>query len=345
MPKRFLLVVDAEILAQIVAITGPLACRVMDPVKAAGKPRQTSVETILVFTLDGEWKLTRLLARENPKCRVVSAQYHFAPVSLNKPVRLPVVAETADYNEQGNRPVVMISTPGSDAEYVAKLMAENGLSEPREYLGKPFLTILKHLNRFMPLKYVRMTERLNQAAILGEGNRRLALLIQSDIITELSKTNSLSNRRLFWLLEKSGAKVIFVCRRDKLSRAGIVALMENRPLRSIWTMAVAQRKNFPGKQKLPTLMAMEKIEELGAAEAVLAKALKDLPHSHTVFLEDIVSRPEETLKSIARFIGEELPQDLEKIPYAAEYGPNTQLGALLVEFKQEMIDRLGLHSI
>lgn len=338
MPKRFLLVINADILLQIETITGSLKCQTADPEIIAAHPKQTGIDTIVVFAHNDEWKLVQILTRANPKSRVISAQYHFAANSLNIPLRLPRLEKLAAKNIP-HAPIVMISTPGTDAEYVTKLMAQNGLPEPKEYLGKPFLSILKYAGRFMPLKYMCLVNELNDA------NEPIALHVQSDLLETLSNTGALSQRRFLWLLEKANAKVIFVRRHDKIMQAVYAALMKDRPFRSIWTMPPHLKRTFPGPQKLPLMLALKQLDTLKAAESGLENMLTKASSVHNIYIEDAMHDPSGCITSIAEFAGIPQPKNVKPLEIDLEYSPTKPLGSMANQFKREMIDRLGLHTI
>lgn len=338
MPPRFLLVIDPDLLSQVTAIINSMKCRTITPSEAYENPARGQAETILVFTRYAEWRLTQLLTDKNPKARVVSAQYHLGPKSLDLPLRLPSREEFADRpSPQPSKPVVILSAPGSDAEYLAALMARNGLPEPKEYIAKPFLALLPVLDRFMPLKFLKQVNLLQ--------NRPTAYLFQTDILAALATHGSLSSRRFKWLLKKFGARVIIFRRQDKLYQSATTALMMPTPARSVWTLRPMQLKTFPGPAHVNFTEALTRLDDSRTEDLWLQEIARELPECLEITLEDLLSDPLGQMQQIAAFVEKPLPLKLDLIDYSERYNSLKGLRKRLAEFRRQMLDRIGAHAI
>jgi len=229
-----------------------------------------------------------------------------------------------------------LSTPGSDGEYLAELMVRAGLPQPLEYIGKPFMEIMKQSDRFQPVRFYRALQR--NAAEAGV----LAIHLQMDVVDAMVASKALSHRRLRWALAQSGAKVVTLTRQDKLFQAGLLGMFHGRPFRSIWTIPASRKKGFPGTIRSSfddTHKCLMDLEQLEAG-------LKDLTHNlgNTVALttEEMVTAPQAALARIGTLIGTDPTLDFEIPDYVDGYTSLEKLPDRIRDFRRQLIDRTGL---
>ncbi|MBL4639191.1 MAG: hypothetical protein JKY57_01545 [Kordiimonadaceae bacterium] len=290
-----------------------------------------------MFIKKGEKALVKSLRKQYPDINIISAQYDLAPNSISWPAKLPNCLNISDAKRHVT-PIILLSTPYSDGEYLSELMHINGLGRPVEYTGKPLLKILESIEDFHLLHYLDAVQRLNTK------DETVFVHIQTDFLDALVKKKLISFNRIKSLLRQSGAKIIRFSRQDLLYQAACQALMDRRPLRSIWTMLPPQKKTFPGKLKVNFQAANKHLQHLGEMEQWLDTMLADHPKLHNVTLESLISDPQEQLEQIAKFISVQKPQKVKTISYREEYEKLDPLITTLSQLGKEMIDRLGLHT-
>lgn len=338
LPKSAWLVTDKKILDTFKIDPSSLKCGLVSPDDVMTKPIKRGINTVLVFTLRGEWALTKRLARLYPKLRVCSAQYHLAANSLTSPLRIPATDVLNTPTKLPKAPIVMLSTPGSDGEFIAKLLEANGLPAPKEYFAKPFLEMLEHIDDFRPLRFLLSATQINQT----EGP--FAIHLQTDLLQALVRKNKLSVTRLRKWLKLSGARVLYVHREDRLHQAALLSLMHERPMRSIWTLMPAQAKQFPGKFTIPKLIALEWISQLDAQEAWLEEAIEGIESVLKLEIPSTTTDQQRTLATLCDYLNLPAPTEPKLLDYKAPF-ETPELREQIVEFQREMIDRLGLHVL
>ena len=337
MPSNAVLVIEPKFIKALGLARGKLKCQVIAPEKAWKSPELDQPEAILVFAAEREWQLARKLAKANPASNVVAATYHLAAASLTRPLKLPE-GLTSHSSKKPDQTILMLSTPGSDGEYVAQLMAANGLPEAQEYLAKPFISLLDHIKGFQPLTFLKVAAGLN----MSDGI--FALHLQTDVLQKVIKSSRLNASRLNSLTDKSGASLVRIRREGISHQAAILSLMHGRPMRSVWTLPPAQRKNFPGSLNIPTLIAFEQISALEEQDLWLSKLLRSQNNVLTIDPVDVAEDQKGSLTDIAKHLGTNFEGDVKAIDFWEPY-EKPALAAMTREFQRELIDRIGLHVL
>lgn len=338
LPSNAVLVIEPKFIKALGLARGKLQCQVMAPEKAWKSPTLDQPDAVVVFAAEREWQLARKLAQANPSANVVGATYHLAAVSLTRPLKLPegLARHSA---KKPDHAILMLSTPGSDGEYVAQLMAANGLPEAREYLAKPFINLLDHIKGFQPLTFLKVAAGLNSS----EGV--FALHLQTDVLQKVIKSSRLNAPRLNSLIEKSGASLMRIRREGRSHQAAMLSLMHGRPMRSVWTLPPAQKKNFPGSLNIPTLIAFEQISALEEQDLWLSKLLRSQNRVLTIDPVNVAEDQKRSLTDIAKHLGINLGgDDVKTMDYWEPYN-KPALAAMTREFQRELIDRIGLHVL
>lgn len=239
------------------------------------------------------------------------------------------------------QPVILLATPGSDSDYLAALMTQAGLPCPVEYFGKPIVGISKSASHFMPARYFHGVQKT-----LGDTQADFSVLLHTDVVAALVSNTRLSAERLKKWLHTSGAKIIYLRREDKLFQAGLSALLQHRPFRSIWSILPNQRKLFPGYQQANFLEGMQALGQINREEQLVEDLLSRHTNTITLSTEEFTSDPMQQLGRIAEFLDGKMDPAISIQPggYQEEYAAFPDLFDRIVEFRRQYIDRLGLHA-
>lgn len=338
--EKAMLICDPDLLPPIREITGPLKCRTLAPSAVEDSDRfRMAIQqchTLVVFTREREYALAAFLRRTVPSRRIFSAQYDLAPVSTKIPVRLPGVALGAPLPSPLLTPLVLLSTPGSDGEYLAELMARAGLPRPVEYVGKPFMEIMTQSDRFQPVRFYRALQR--NASEAGA----LAIHLQMDVVASMATNKALSYRRLRWALAQTGARVVSLTRQDKLFQAGLLGMFHGRPFRSVWTIPAGRKKGFPGKIRSSFDDTHQCLMDLEQMEAGLSGLTQSLDSTVSLTTEEMVADPQAALSQIGALIGTDPTLDIEIPDYVDGYTSLEKLPDRIRDFRRQLIDRTGL---
>ena len=332
-----LFIAEDDFFDEFTNLVGRLKCQTSNPLEFKDFSQFEGILQILVFIKKGEKALVKSLRKHYPDINIISAQYDLAPNSIGWPAKLPNCLNKSDAKRQVS-PIILLSTPYSDGEYLSELMHINGLGRPVEYTGKPLLKILDNIEDFHLLHYLDAVHRLNAK------DETVFLHIQTDFLEALVEKKLISFNRIKILLRQSRVKVIRFSRQDLLYQAASQTLMDRRPLRSIWTMLPSQKKTLSGKLKVNFQSANIHFQHLGKMEQLLDTLLADHPKLHNVTLENLISDPQNQLEQIAKFISAPKLQEVKTISYREEYEKLDPLSTTLSQLGKEMIDRLGLHT-
>lgn len=336
--RHYLLVADKFFLTRVRnARAKPLACKAAtsDDFRDAITP---DIKKVLVFCAQDELAIVKSIQTDFPHVEVTSGTYGFACNDAERHPRLVEYQSTKLQRETGT-PVVMISTPNSDAEFIAKEMQRSGMPYCHEYLGRANGTWLEYHEKF------------EVARFYGEAKARYAkdtapsFLLQTDVLEQVFKYTNFSLPHLLRYLKKTGAKVILVKRNDVAMSAVFGQILDRTAERSIWTKKNEQKKivlkllpeDLPG--------CFDRMAQAQRGETLLAELAQSLGgNATTITLEDFVEDQASGLETIAKLLGTEF-----RLPEAvASYsdGFETVKGLLdeTLEFKRLMIDKFGLHA-
>jgi len=292
---------------------------------------------VLVFCEAGELAIVRQLQVQYPEKLISSGTYGYACVGRDRYSRLhefkpPVV-------NQKIKPVVILSTPYADAEFVAKVMAENGMPYAHEYLARPFAAWLGLHKGFQVSRFYNIVEK----RYAKEG--RLSYLLQTDVLNSLFDNTHYSLGRFLTYLERTDAKVILVTRKNRMAQAITGQILERTAERSIWTKKAS--KKIPAKFLKGDFLDCNRRHARILEDETLLDAVDAAPISTMrVCLDDFVKHQQEQIRSIVSFLDYQLVDDGEvvSINYTEGYEAAPTLYPLISAFRQEFIDRLGVHA-
>ncbi|GHF18428.1 hypothetical protein GCM10017044_11190 [Kordiimonas sediminis] len=334
--KRFedtdVLVMDQVLFDHLPLDADTLQARHVTP-DAALSSLPEGIKRVFVFALHGEWAQVKALRSAYPEVSVYSMIYQLGPSCAQRPVKVPVYAHS---KIKKRAPIVILSTPGSDVEFLARTMEANGLPYPKEYFGKALMNLVPAMDHFNAARY--LDEVLAQSP-----GQRVSMIIQTDVWKLLQKQTSLSARRMQQWLKETNAKVIYFSRRDKMMQAAIHNLMARQPSRSPWDMIPKERKELKMRRKVNFHAANLVMHRMVTVEERLERFTSTLPHVKMISLEELVESPARVIEGIAQFIGQKPAKELKELDYGEHYRSIPNLESAALSYRRELIDRLGLH--
>ena len=358
--EKDLLVVDSDILETYRANYQPLACKTCSPNTVAQhlkKPFLKELRRIFVFTRYAEQALVRQIDSLTPaRIRTISMTYDVGPISAERPVRVPSknkrVPKGTGNQGTGNKgtgnqdagnqdtpvpPTLILCTPGSDASYLAQVMECAALGSPKEYIGRFWG---QWVQQAKPFQLQRFLSQLQKHTHSEQGG--LQVILYLDVLLALMHSTPLTLEHLVKMIERSGTRVIYLNRRDKLFQTGLVAALSRTAFRSVWDVPATAKKQFAGA-KMGFDRSYAITQDLLRAEASLETMLSDIPHVKMITTEELAASPAEVAVALGHYLEQPVAKKINFPSYAAPY---KKLPALLnrsFEFRRELIDRLGLH--
>lgn len=331
-----LLVIDQQLQSALESFNrAKLTCHVLRPADLVEKKAIGRARRIFVFSRTNEWALVRKLRGWYPGKVILSVQYDLGPAGALRPIRRRPLPESNVDKEAA--PLVILSSPGSDAEYLIDLLQAGGLGNLPEYLGAPLIDLLPmlkekfHLPRFLMGAAMRQPER-----------GPFQMLVQTDVLDALYANKALSPERMLKWLNSTKARVIYFLRRDKLMQAGLMAAFADSHHRSVWRVPPGQRQQLGGAS-IDFAATNRLLNRIMEHEAELEDSLAPFENVKMLTLEDLVERPTDVLKDIGMFIGRPVSIGDDLPSYTGVYHAMPDLLRNVVSFRYELIDRLGLH--
>lgn len=316
-----------------------LKCTLLSTEEIFAKALPKPVHTVIIFLRAGEKRVTQKIKADYPDKRILSAQYDIAP-QCHRPIMqmagLKTQKHTLDRLPVTQKPVLLLSEPGSDAEYLASLMAMNNLPRPLEYGGLPIIDLLSFTDNFKPFSFI------SRAYGYSETEDNFAIHLQSDVLSAIFDHMPSIIGQLTKLIKKSQAHIIYVKRHNKLAQATLNQLMEDKPLRSLWTMPKGRRDNFPGQVRVNIPQAIKIWKNTAREKQLLESLLSDFPNKLSLTTEAIAAAPTDAIKTVADHIGHQAPTTIRSMNYSDAY--NDTLNTEISRFSHDIIDRIGLHT-
>lgn len=313
----------------------PLVCKT-SPIDGCEDAVTVGIDKILVFCQVGELHLVRALQRKFPNVVVTSGTYGFACTDAARLPKLLPFRPPASAIGPGQ--VVLLSAPYADAEFVAHSMAENGMPYCHEYLGRPFVTWLKHHKNFQITRFF-------DCAMQNFGvDGKLPTLLQTDVLRSVFKNTNFTFAALLKYLRKMDAKVIIVRREDKIMQAVSGQLLGRTAERSVWTNKPKKKLGTPF-QADDLYYCLKRYSGVAQDDKILDQVAASDLQVHQIALETFVSNQEDNLLEIAKFLGTDMAQPHSSLDYFSAYinAPGVMPGA--AKFKHAMIDKTGLHLL
>lgn len=191
------------------------------------------IKKVLVFTAVGELAIVKQLRTLYPDKTVVSGTYDFA---LAGPDRL---ARFSSYQRQTTdlaRPTILLSAAYSDAEFLAKAIAENGGPLFHEHLSRLFISWLRVHRPFQVSRFYQLAQ-----ARFGTGKGFFTHL-QVDVLEALFENTAFTLDKFIKFMEQQNARVIVFSQENDVEQAARATLFDNSIERSVWTVKAAKKR-------------------------------------------------------------------------------------------------------
>jgi hypothetical protein len=311
-----------------------LQCRLASP-ENYQEEITDKIQKVLVFCQEKELAIVRDIQEKHPKVKVTSGTYGYALIGKDRYPRLKEFK--APVARKFSTPVLLLSTPYADAEFIANSLAENGLPYFHEYLARPFATWLQRHKHFQVTRFYEAAESHFAK------DKPLHCLLQTDVMRSLFDHSSFSLGRFVRYLKASQAKVILVTRQDKVAQAVNGQLLYRTAERSVWTKK-PKKKLQPSY--IPEDMPGSARRQLGIGEdeRLLGQIAASDVSTLQLELEDFVADQRGGLEKIAAFLGEKLSDHPVLLEYEAGYDTATDLPMAVKEYRRELVDRLGING-
>jgi len=294
----------------------------------------SKINTILVFCIEGELTIVRTLQKKYPNIKVTSGSYGFNIYGRDRLPKLNVFH--AAKQRRFAKPRLILATTNADAEFVANSMAENGLPYFHEFMGRHYGTWVRRSKYFQVARFYDAMDRLYSS------DGHTDYLLQTDVLNSMIANTSFSLNRFIRYLEKAQAKIILVRRHNKLVQAVSGQLMSRSQERSVWT-------NKPSKKLTVKFRpddingSIKRQRDLANDENTLAKVAASGAATMEVYLEDYIENQSEGLANIASFLDEKPKDPAVMLDYDQGYALAPDLAQAPLEYKRQLMDRLGLH--
>ena len=195
-----------------------LSCQFVPP-SLAEESVTPKIKKILVLVSSGELALVKKLQSRFPDLIVTSGTYGFSCVGQGRHSTL--LPYKPPRKKAITAPIVLITTPYCDGEFVAKSMKENGLPTPFEYFHKQSISWMQIQKDY---RLVRFYRHIMDKFGSGED---YAILLQTDFLQTAFEHTGLSKARFVQYLKQIGAKVVFLDQRNTLRQAVVGEIMHN----------------------------------------------------------------------------------------------------------------------
>jgi len=293
------------------------------------------IKKVLVFCQRDELQIIRELRAEHPQVQVISGTYGYALVGRDRYPRLkPFLPPTGKLWQPVN---IILSSASAEAEFVAKVMDENGMPYFHEYFGRPFITWLQHHEGFQ-------VSRFYDAALqhFSKGGP-LNLLLQMDVLNSIFENTPFKPGHFIRFLEKVQAKVVVVTARDEMMQVCRGQLFNRSIERSAWTKS-SKRKITAHYKDGDLLGCMIRQGQLAKDTEFLSQAVTADTDTLSICLEDFRDDQQAYITRLAEFFGEAVPENFKSVDYLSGYTNAKKVLPAATEFKRELHDRLGLQA-
>lgn len=314
-----------------------LTCKTATPDKDGVVEVDDGIRTVLVFLKRREYRLVRQLRRQHPDIAIYSAQYDLAPNSTSWPAKLPTA--TSEKPAQPDDIILLLSTPCSDAEFLGDLLAANSMGTSKSFFGRPLVNLLEYVEDFEFGRYLAGVARVNR------GSDPLIVQLQTDVIQALLAETVVTPQRLSRLMKGLNCRVIHIYRQDKLSQSVLMDLVQKKHARSIWSMSPAKQRALAKNVNVPLQRVVRHLQDINTGEEQIVALAADLSQIVRIELDALVEQPEKTLRDLAKFLGQAMPEHVETPDYFAQYRALDGIADRLKPVMREIVDRLGLHVV
>lgn len=337
-----LLVMDAASLEAFTLRYGAPPCQTGTPETAFGVASETR-GAIAVLCEARERQLVKRLRMAYPGRVVISCSYELASVSGGGDLPRPEAIRTGlpQATAFSNPPIIIVSSPYSDAEHFLVHLERNSMASAREVICPTLLSLALSRADFDFRRYIIHVFAKN----LIDG--RVEIHIQTDVLVGLIDAGFLEITDIAGWLGETDARVIYFLRRDKVIQCLLADALEPLELRSVWGMHSGAREVLLSRDR-PThsevMRAFSKrlhtvLKHETNIEDFLANEVETF-RSYT--LEELVESPINVLKSVAIFLGHRLTNTIHVPDYGAAYRGLGGIAGDIDRVRMDYIRTLGL---
>lgn len=290
----------------------------------------------LVFLVDGEDSLTKRLRRSYPGQTILS----FCDDVLTQAPPTQASAEKAD--QAASQKLLLLSLPGSEAEYFSWVLEAAGYARPIEYLVPAHGAAACVRDHWNPLVTV------SRKAGLTAQTRGYSVHCQADTLMGLEAAGHNVDRLVRRIARDASLKCIYFARRDKMAQAVLLDRLAPQGLRSVWsdiwdtdTGATAQLSSLlEGLQPQDPLQSLSALIGQEIRLEALLPVFKD--RIKMFYLEDLLSDPAAVVKAVTNFLGEPKQPTNTVPPYSDTHLLLPWLRPAATKFRSELIGLTGL---
>jgi len=339
--QETLLVIDAELKAAFEIEYGKFQCRTKSP--EAMKKLPAGIERVFFLCRVNEWGKVKLARARWPKMPVHSLTYDIAPMGMLEGREFPPsLTEQANGTSEdfSTFPVprnILISSEGSDSEYLSVLLEKNQILSVTPFAGgmlAPWIMLSKGF------KLARFASKALRFARL----RRGAVYLDLKLLQVLFRHTSLKRDRFFTWVNGGEGHVLYFISRDKARQMALIELLATADYKSLWGRSPATIEKTEGQQ-FDTASALDRLPGYLDTELRLEKPLQIIENFKVVSLEELVLAPNEVLQSVAQFWALKLRRRMQIINWPARYHLLPDFVAQLAVFRAELVKRFNLEDI
>jgi hypothetical protein len=293
-----------------------------------------NIKKILVFTQRDELAVVREIHARYPDMHVTSGTYQFMVSGQKRQMKMRPYPSAKFVKPK--QPLLIISTPYANAEFVAKAMDSAGMPFAYEYFSRALGTWLERFDRFQVARYFAVVMR----NFTKQG--RISTLVQTDVLSSVMASGNLSVRRLKSFLKATNAKVILVNRRDHFAQAGEGQLLNRSAERSMCSLRLGARID-DAYQPTDITGCLARLKAIKEGEQLLSDLAASDLNTHSICIEEFVADQQAGLEKISEQFGWQRPVDYEELDYVAPYNEKPGMSTVATKFRRELSDRAGIH--
>lgn len=293
-------------------------------------------KSVLVFLAENELTVVNELRAGHPDKLVVSATHDFSLVSSERLPRLKVLRTPPKPATSG--PIVFLSTPNAGAEYIAQILSKNGLPQPWEYVGRPFVSLSELHDD------IDFFELIRNAETRYATNDGMAYIFQTDVLESLFRNTSFTEDQFCQWLSSQNARIVTIRNKDKFRQAFIRGLLNSTFNRSVWSMR--KKPDFKFRYGYFNSMSIQRaLRHFSVGEAIIDRIEKQLPASHSLELDPANGVSVQAIQDVLLHLGLTMPSEPEMPDYMDSFWQSADAQKGLQSMLYEMVDRLGLHAL
>ena len=339
--EETLLVTDPELKAAFEDNWGRFQCNTAAPDTVKEIP--SGVTRALFLCRKNEWIKVKAAKARWPGISVQSLTYDIAPMGALEGREFPVATGTSlekDAVAEAALPVprnILVSTPGSDSEYLRVVLEKNGVASVTPFAGAMLVPWVLLSDNF---KLVRFANKALEYALLRGG----AVYLDLKLLLVLLRQTHLKRDRFFNWVNDGGGHMLYFITRDKARQVAINQLLAEADYASLWDRAATRVKELPN-QRIDIADTLDRIPGQLGLESRLEKPLQNIEEFKVISLEDLVVAPHGVLQAISQFWALNLPRRRQTIDWQKRYLLLPDFIARLADLRVALAKAYGLEDV